>query len=161
MSTKHSTTDATGPNSSEQQHDLYLMGKQELYANAGFILGFLDDKKGGILDLYEPEAFINEVLANPVMNLWIALDRGKIEGLLPVAFDDDPVGRRLHIVAINCVDFLKYRSTIWKVEKWAFECGCSEIQWDGSRAMRKLWGDDSYKEHSIRYRKSLVKQWGH
>jgi hypothetical protein len=161
MSIKPTTTGATGPSSSEQGYDIYLMRREDIQLNAGFLLGFLDDKKGGLLDLYEPEEFIQECLYNQNLYLWIAVDRGKIEGLLPVCFESFPRGLVLHIVGINCEDFRKYRDLIWKVEKWAFDCGCGEIQYDGAPAMARLWGDEEYREISRRYSKPLVKKWGH
>jgi hypothetical protein len=159
MSTKLTTPNATKQTS--ESHQLSLVGMNDLAYLAGFILGFLDGKSGGILDLYEPEEYLYELQYNPNMQLWMAHDKGRIEGLMATAFVHFPKRKVLHVTAVNAVKFRKYMKTFDRVERWAYDNGCTEVMFDGPEAWTRLWIDNGFKKSAVRFTKSLTKVWGH
>lgn len=142
-------------------HDLYLVADNDLLSMAGYIRGFLDKQEGGILALFSLDDYMSELLMNPRWHIWVAIDNGKIEGVLPVCFVEMTDYTYLHVLAVNCINLKKYISQGWKIEKWAFERGAIEIQFDGSPAFDRLFRKSGYEVKAVKFAKPLIKMWGH
>jgi hypothetical protein len=157
----HSTQNAIERSEQAISYDIYLLSKRDIYGMAGYIRGFLEKEERGILSLLSVDELINENILNPNWNIWMALDSGKLEGLLPVQFIQEGELKICHILAINCRQFRKYRKLYWKIEKWAFDMGCSQIRFTGSQSWGRILGRIDYQPSAVVYSKALAKVWGH
>lgn len=141
--------------------DLFLVSRQDLPNMWGYFLGFMEDQDNGIMNLYWPEELYTELLCSPTLYLWLALDKGKLEGALLVSFSQERESRSCWIQAVNTAHFFKYKDCLKKVEHWAQLMGATGMVMEGRKGFARPMAQLGYTQETVILRKNLTKVYGH
>lgn len=140
--------------------NIWVLSREDIPAMWGYIAGFLEGKKGGILDNYTVEALALALMLRDDTYLWLAVnDTGKIEGLMVVALSTGTIKTDCWIVGINCVDIRKYLPYIGRFEKWALYHDVTDIVLEGKGAWARFLRRYGYQSKTVIMRKNIRRTW--
>jgi hypothetical protein len=136
-----------------------LLEKEAVPQLWSLMLAILDEKGKTLLSVYSEEEIFN-LLCHGVMDLWIGVRSGILDGFALCAWEVHARARYYHVLGIMGDNLKLYLNEgLEKIEKYAMTMGAAELVIEGRKGWTRLLQPKGYAQRTVRLRKNVLRAW--
>jgi hypothetical protein len=136
-----------------------LMAKESVPPLWSAMLPILDEKAKDFLTVFSEEELFN-LLCHGIMDLWIGVKNGQLDGFALCAWEVHARARYYHVLGIFGDNLRFYLDEgLVKMEKYAMTMGAFEVVVEGRKGWQRLLKSRGYGPRTVRLRKNVRRAW--